>query len=192
MSFSQNPNGPRGFAPVRAASGTPARSNEYEIDGTYATKLYSGQVVTLFTDGKVRALAAAADVVLGVLDGVEYIDVNGDTRFSPYWPAPGAVKTGTKVKARVFDNPDEQFLIKATANLTQAQVGEFADLSPALGTGGDDTTGKSTASLDQANTDAAIQATNVVVINEISKRDGTVQLAIVQFARPKKAGIVGA
>jgi len=192
MSFSQNPNGPRGFAPVRAASGTPSRSNEYEILGTYATKIYSGQPVTLFTDGYVRVLVAATDVILGVFDGVEYIDTNGDTRFSPYWPAPGAVKTGTKVKARVFDNPDEQFLIKSTANLVQTNVGEFADLSPGLGTGGDDTTGKSTASLDAANTDTAITANSVVVINEISKRDGTTQLAIVQFARPKRAGIVGA
>jgi len=191
MSFTAQPNGPRGFSPVRSQSGTPNRANEYQILGTYATKLYSGQVVALGTNGYVEALAASDNLVLGVLDGVEYIDINGDTRFSPYWPAPGAVATGSVVKARVLDNADELFLIKATADITQAQVGDYADLDQAEGTGGDDVTGKSTVSLDQGNTDATIQATNVVVIREISKREGSLQEAIVQFIRPRNAGQIG-
>lgn len=192
MSFTAQPNGPRGFQPVRAASGTPNRANEYQILGTYATKLYSGQPVQLGTTGFVEELASAAAVVLGVFDGVEWEDVNGDVKFSPYWPAPGAVKTGSIVKARVFDNPDEQFLVLANADVTQAQVGDFADLTTVGGTGGDDVTGKSTAQLDQANTDATITADNTVVIREISKRSGSRVEIIVQFARPRFAGIVGA
>ena len=188
MSFSATPNGPRGLTPVRAQSGVGNRTNEYQILGTYGTKIYSGQPVTLFTDGYVRVLAAAANFVLGVFDGCEYIDVNGDTRFSPYWPAPGAVKTGTTVKARVYDNADELFLMKATADITQAQVGEYADLDAIVG--GDDTTGKSTISLDAANTDATVQTSNVVVINEVSKRPGSSQEVIVQLIRPRKAAAI--
>lgn len=191
MSFTAQPNGPRGFSPVRAQSGIGNRANEYQILGTYGTKLYSGQAVQLGTNGYVEALAGANSLVLGVFDGCEYIDVNGDTRFSPYWPAPGAVATGTVVKCRVFDNADELFLIKATADLTQAQVGDYADLDVAAGTGGSDVTGKSSVSLDAANTDATIQTTNVVVIREISKREGSLQEAIVQFIRPRNAGTIG-
>ena len=191
MSFTASPNGPRGFTPVRAASGTPNRANEYRISGTYATKIYSGQPVMLHTDGTIIVLAAANSLVLGVFDGCEYVETTGDIKFSAYWPAPGAVKTGSVVKARVYDNPSEQFLIKADADLTQTQVGEYADLDVAAGTGGDDTTGKSSVSLDQSATDATIQADNMVVIREISKRAGSDQEAIVQFIRPRNAGSVG-
>ena len=192
MSFTAQPNGPRGFAPAKAKSGTPNRASTYTILGTYATKLYSGQPVMLGAGGQVEALASAASIVLGVFDGVEYVDINGDIRFSPYWPAPGAVATGSTVKARVFGS-EGLFSVKASANLTTAQIGDFADLSSVGGVGGDDVTGKSTVELDAANTDATISADNVVVIVEISERNpGSLQDAIVQFARPKFAGIVGA
>lgn len=192
MSFTAQPNGPRGFTPVRAQSGVGNRANEYQIAGVYGVKLYSGQAVTLFTDGFVRALNAADDAVLGVFDGCEYVDINGDIRFSPFWPAPGAVATGSVVKARVFDNADELFLIKSSADVTQAQVGEYADLDQAVGTGGDDTTGKSSVSLDQANTDATIQTSNIVLIREVSKRAGSLQEIIVQFIRPRNAAFLEA
>jgi hypothetical protein len=101
MSFTAQPNGPRGFTPVRAQSGMLNRANEYQILGTYGTKLYRGQAVTLFTDGYVRALAAANDFVLGVFDGCEYVEVNGDIKFSPYWPAPyGQCDTGSGWRIR--------------------------------------------------------------------------------------------
>lgn len=188
MSFTPNANGPRGFDPVKGRDGTPQRCTIQRILGTYSTKIYTGQPVTLAADGTIQALSAANDPVLGVFNGCEYVEVNGDIKFSPYWPAPGAVKTGTTPKARVYP-AEALFLIHANAAITQAQVGEFADLTAFVG--GDDVTGRADAiQLDQANTDATVQTTNVVQIVEVSPReeggDGApASLAVVQFIRPQ-------
>lgn len=181
MAFSQNPNGPRGLTPLRAQNGPANRSGEYEILGTYATKVYSGNPVILAADGTIQVPANQEDDILGVFDGVQYIDTAGNVVFSPFWPAPGAVQTGSKVKARVFDNPDEVFLIKADADLVLAAVGEFFDVT-AL-SGGDDVTGKSSQSLAVASRNAAA-ANQMLRLRRIAEFDGTVQLAEVQFIRP--------
>jgi len=145
--------------------------------------------VTSHTDGTLIVLASAAAAVAGVFDGVEYVDANGDIRFSNYWPAPGAVKSGTTVKARIYPATGV-FLVQASAALTQSQVGEYADLVAFVG--GSDITGRATAiQLDAANTDATVQSTNVVQILEISPReeggDEVGTLALVQFIRPQFA-----
>jgi len=189
MSFTANANGPRGFDVAKGRGGTPGRSVDARISGTYSTKIYSGQPVTSHTDGTLIVLASAAAAVAGVFDGVEYVDANGDIRFSNYWPAPGAVKSGTTVKARIYPATGV-FLVQASAALTQSQVGEYADLVAFVG--GSDITGRATAiQLDAANTDATVQSTNVVQILEISPReeggDEVGTLALVQFIRPQFA-----
>lgn len=187
MSFTAQPNGPRGLTPLKAQSGTPARSNTYQILGTYAVKLYSGQPVALDANGQIVALTDEDTIVAGVFDGVEYVDAQGDIKFSPYWPAPGAIATGSTVKARVYDNADELFLIKSDLDLTQDDVGKYFQFDTAAGTGGDDTTGKSNLSLDSVTANAAATSRQVV-LRGISDRPGSVQDAIVQFVNPRFAG----
>jgi len=184
MSFTPNANGPRGFDVVKGRDGTPQRSVERRILGTYGTKIYVGQPVTMVA-GYLQVLAATTDEVAGVFDGCEYVAANGDIVFSPYWPAPGAVKTGTTPKARVYESTG-LFLIHASAAITQADVGKYADLSAIVG--GSDLTGRSSIQLDAANIDATKQTTNVVQILEVSPREeggdgapGT--LCVVQFIR---------
>lgn len=184
MSFTPNANGPRGFDVAKARNGTPQRSVTKRILGTYGTKLYVGQPVTEVA-GYLQVLAAATTEVAGVFDGCEYVATNGDIVFSPYWPAPGAVATGTVPKARIYE-ADGLFLIQSNTTITQADVGKFADLVALVG--GDDTTGRSAIQLDGANIDATIQATSVVQIVEVSPREeggdgapGT--LCVVQFVR---------
>lgn len=190
MSFSPNPNGPRGLSPVKAASGTPTRSNTYQIAGNGADVIYSGQPVKLDSNGQIVVLAAAGDSVVGVFDGCEYVDSAGDIKFSPYWPAPGSVAVGTTVKARVYDNPDEQFLIKADADLSQNDIGAYFDFTVVAGTGGDATTGKSSLELDVASKNAS-PAGKQVVLRSISVREGGSQLAVVQFVDPAFAAQIG-
>lgn len=189
MSFTASPNGPRGLSPVKAQGGTPARSNIYQILGTYATKLYRGQPVLLDSNGQITALVDEDSIVAGVFDGVEYVAADGDIEFSPFWPAPGSVKAGTTVKARVYDGADEQFLIKSDLDLTQDDVGKYFQFDTAAGTGGNDDTGNSTLSLDSATANAAATS-RTVVLRSISEKPGSVQEAIVQFVNPRFAGPV--
>jgi len=189
MSFTSNANGPRGFDVAKGRNGTPNRNLDLRIGGTYATKIYAGQPVAVdATSGELIVLADDANKVAGVFDGCEYVDANGDIKFSNYWPAPGAVKSGTTVKARVYDATDALFLIHADAALTQAMVGDFFALTTTVGTGGSTVTGRSSAQLDVATVNAA--ATGLLVqLVEISPReeggDEVGTLAVVQFVRPQ-------
>lgn len=184
MAFTQQPNGPRGLAPYRASDGIPNRAVEYKILGTYGTKIYSGSPVALNTDGTIIVPADVDTRILGVFDGCEYVDTQGNVVFSPYWPAPGAVQTGSDVEARVFEAQGELFLIYADGDLTQAQVGEYFTLT-AL-SGGSDITGKSNIALD-ANSNGTSVVDKTVVLRQIADFDGTVRNAVVQFIRPEFA-----
>lgn len=187
MSFTPNANGPRGFDPVKATDGTPQRSVDARISGVGANKFHVGQPLGIDANGLLIELADDANDVYGVFDGCQYEATNGDIVFSPYWPAPGAVKTGTTVKARVYPATG-LFLIQASAALAQTNIGEYFALTPStVGSGGSDSTGRSNAQLDVATANAA--ATGLLVqLVEISPReeggDEVGTLAIVQFIRP--------
>ncbi len=189
MSFTPNANGPRGFDVAKGRNGTPNRSIDARILGTYATKIYTGQPVGIDpATGQLIVLADDANKVAGVFDGVEYVDINGDIKFQNFWPAPGAVKVGTVVKARIYDATDALFLIHADAELTQDDVTNFFALTVTVGTGGSDVTGRSSAQLDVGSKNAA--ATGLLLqLVEISPReeggDEVGTLALVQFIRPE-------
>lgn len=188
MSFTPNANGPRGFDIAKAKNGTPHRSIDARIAGTYGTKLYSGQPVAVDTNGQLIALADDANPVFGVFNGCEYVDTNGDIRFSPYWPAPGAVKAGSVVKARVYDANDALFLIHSDEVLDQSDVGKYFALTVTVGTGGDDVTGRSSAQLDGSTVNAAATGLLVQVVEVSPREEGgneTGSLAVVQFIRPQ-------
>lgn len=189
MSFTPNANGPRGFDVVKGRDGTPQRSVDARIAGASATKMYVGQPVAVDSNGQLIILADDANPVAGVFDGCQFEAENGDVIYSPYWPAPGAVKTGTVVKARIYPATG-LFLIKADAALAQSNIGQFFALDTTVGTGGSDFTGRSSVSLDVATANAS--ATGLLVqLVEISPReeggDEVGSLAIVQFIRPQFA-----
>lgn len=84
MAFNQNPNGPRGLSVFRAGRGTPGRKTEYRIAGDYGTKIHSGGPVMLAADGTIQVPASVDSKILGVFQGVEYVDINGEIQFKPY------------------------------------------------------------------------------------------------------------
>jgi hypothetical protein len=187
MSFNPNPNGPRGFDVAKAKNGTPNRSITARIAGNGSDKFYVGQPLKLAA-GLLVVLADDADDVAGVFDGCEYVDTNGDIRFSPFWPAPGAVATGSVVKARIYDANDSLFLIQANDTLDQTDVGLYAALVVTVGTGGDDTTGRSTAQLDAASVNASAVGLLVQIVAVSPREEGGDEvgtLAVVQFIRPQ-------
>ena len=192
MSFTANANGPRGFDPVKAKSGTPNRMRTARILGTYATALYTGQPVAVHTDGYLIVLADDANVVAGVFAGCEYVTAAGDTIFSPYWPAPGAVKTGTVPKANYYPADEGLFLIHADETLAQLDVGDYFALTTTVGTGGSALTGRSSAEVDASSGNAAAVGLLVQCV-EINAREEATDLSAasimtVQFVRPQFGG----
>jgi hypothetical protein len=138
---------PNGLTPVRHLSGGTIRASVYSIAADYGTKIHSGSLVSRTGTGRNVALSDADGPAVGVFAGCEYVDVNGEVQFRPYWPAPGAVATGTTVKAFVFDDPQIVFEAQASAGFAEADVGQAADV--VVGTGSD-VTGRSATEINSA------------------------------------------
>lgn len=143
---------PNGLTPVRHLSGGTIRANVYSIAAAYGTKIHSGSLVSMTGTGRNIALSDTDGPAVGVFAGCEYVDVNGDVQFRPYWPAPGAVATGTTVKAFVFDDPQIVFEIQADEDVVEADIGQLADV--VVGTGSD-STGRSATELDSSDIGSA-------------------------------------
>ena len=118
-----NADAARGFWPVRHLSGGTNRSNEYGIASAYATNIFKGDLVKLVAAGTIEA-AAAGNRFVGVFDGVEYTDANGNVVFSQYWPAS---TVATNIKARVYDDPNTVFGVQSAGSTVAADVGNLGD-----------------------------------------------------------------
>ena len=181
----------KGFSPVRAGSNRIVDTqDQYRILGGYIEDLFSGQPVFQATDGNVRLLSKPDEIILGVFNGVWYVDTQGDTIFRPYWPTGTAIQTGSIATANVFA-ADGLFQIGADADTLYADTDTFADLTPVQGEGGSTVTGRSSVQVDYSQIDATLQTENMVRIVERSQQPGNVRLLIVKFARPIFNGIVG-
>lgn len=187
MSFTANANGPRGFDVGQGKNGTPNRSIDARLAGGGSDKFYVGQPLKLVA-GLLVKLGNDSDAVAGVFDGCEYVAVNGDIIFSNYWPAPGAIKTGTVVKARIYDANDNIFLIHSDEVLQQSDVGLYFALTTTVGTGGSDVTGRSTAQLDASTVNASASGLLVQLVQVSPREEGGSEegvMALVQFIRPQ-------
>jgi len=191
--FSAITNGPRGLVPVKAASGLPQRSNQYQTLSTGSDNFFTGQPMKIDDTGLIVKLAAAGDTILGVFSGVEYVRTNGDVIFLPYWDKPGAVQTGSQVRCTVYDDPDGIFQIFADADLTVDEVSGFFDFDTAAGTGGSTVTGQSSISLDVSSENASPSGKSVILRQfDVQKgRPGDLRTALVQFVDPEFAAQIG-
>lgn len=116
---------PFGMRPVYHPTGLD-RARAYTIASAYGTAIFKGDPVTLNTNGTVTIGAATADI-LGVFDGVEFIDATGKPTESNFWPAGQTVQSGTAPTAYIWDNPEIVFEIQANGSVAQAAVGDQAD-----------------------------------------------------------------
>jgi hypothetical protein len=124
-----NVNAPNGFVPLRHLTGGVIRANEYAIANGYAANLASGDLVTLTTDGTV-VRGTAGGTALGVFYGVEYIDNDtGDVKFKKVWSNATAVKSGTPIKAYVYDDPNITYAVQTNGVFATANVGELANVT---------------------------------------------------------------
>jgi hypothetical protein len=148
-----NSNAPFGFQPNKhQAGGCPMRVNAYEIADGYTTSIYSGDLVRSdATAGGITIEAAAADTVtriLGIFIGCQYVTLDGDVKWSQYWPASTALATGTVATALVMDDPALEYVAQITT-VAAGDVGAAFDFNAGTGSA---VTGRSGAYIDQADT----------------------------------------
>jgi hypothetical protein len=169
-----NTNGAFGLRPVgKVGQNTNSTgATEYRIAAANTNAIYQGSPVIPLAAGVIDIVGAASGGtvgLLGVFAGCEYVSsTTGETIFSNSWPGSGA-DTNFPVKAFVYDDPMQQFVI-ATSNVvaaadTEAEVRAaiFANADMALATGGTAATGMSTATLD-LNTIATTNTLNLRIM----------------------------
>ena len=189
-----NQDAPFGLRPVKSSLSS-QRQNRYRIASGYDTNIFQGDLVTVATNGTITRVAPGATALcLGVFNGCEYVDANGDVKFSNHWPADA---TGTNIFANIIDDPSATFEVQGNAAFPVTDLfGNFdiVDNNPvgrtASGVSSMElavSTGATTAGLalkaidisqDPENSDTATANTNVIVkINNHLFSAGTAGLA---------------
>ena len=117
-------------------------TTEYRILSGTTGSIFTGDPVKMVNTGGI-AVAAAGDLLLGVFQGCQYTDSEGEVQFSPYFP--NGTVTSDAV-AFVVDDPNALFEVQsaATGSVVQTVVGLNADIVYAAGS---TTTGKSNVDL---------------------------------------------
>lgn len=146
----------RGFAPnVHQSGGTPARMREYTIADGLVADIFSGDLVSLTGTGRnidvAAATALATTRVLGIFAGCQYVDAQGDVKWSQYWPTGTATLGAQGAKAYVYDDPNLE-VVAQISTIAAADVGGVYGWT--VGTG-NTATGQSGAQINQAEATAA-------------------------------------
>jgi len=140
-----------GLIPAGTLGGSPSIQGQgkYKIDAGYSTTIYNGGAVASAAGYIVDGQTANAPVI-GTLNGIFY---NAATTLKPtfanFYKQPITPANSEDVDAFVIDNPTQQFVVATDAVAAQAAYLETYDMNAS---GGSDTTGKSSATLDIGDT----------------------------------------
>ena len=122
---------------------------------TYAVKsgnnsgnIFEGAVVKLGSDGYVVVAGNSDTQILGVAGGIEYTATDGTPTFQNYFPDTTATLGSQDIKIRVYDDPNQLFLIQADGTSAQTSIGMNADV--AGNANGNTTNGISSGELDSS------------------------------------------
>lgn len=103
---------------IHQAGGCPNRMSAYEIADGYTSSIFTGDLVRsdATNGGRLIELVpdGTLDRVLGVFAGCSYTALDGEVKYSRYWPASTALKTGTVATAFVYDDPGLEFVAQIT------------------------------------------------------------------------------
>tara|TARA_R100001086_G_C11828381_1_gene256016 strand:- start:227 stop:862 length:636 start_codon:yes stop_codon:yes gene_type:complete len=150
-----NSNGAFGLRPIgKVGSGANTTgTTEYRIATTNSNAIFQGSPVIPLSTGFIDRVGAAAGGTVGLVGafyGCEYVSsTTGEVVFSNYWPGSGA-DSNFPVKAFVYDDPMQLFVIASDASLTDedtARAAVFANANFSSGQSGSTTTGMSSAAL---------------------------------------------
>ena len=137
-----------GLVPAGTLGQTPATSGtgKYKIDAGYTTTIYHGGAVASNAGYIIDGQTTDAPI-LGVLNGIFY---NAATTLKPtfanFYKQPITPANSEDIDAFVFDNPHQQYVVAMDAAVAQAGFLETYDMNTSAGS---DTTGKSSATLNQ-------------------------------------------
>jgi hypothetical protein len=150
-----NTNGAFGLRPV-GVQGSGANTTgvtEYRIAAANTNAIYQGSPVIPLSTGYIDIVGAATGgtvSLVGVFWGCEYVSsTTGKKVWSNYWPGSGA-DTNHPVKAFVFDNPNQTYVIASDASLTNEATARghvFANANFATADEGSSISGISSAKL---------------------------------------------
>jgi len=147
---------PYGFKPVNEIGGLPyaGSTRSFALDPAgYGTNIFNGSLVYVATtgylqlvtadgsDGTTNAFPAGTTLTgaVGVFVGCSYVNAQGQTLFSQYYPA-----NALNAVAFVVDDPNTVFQVQANGQLTIAALGSNVTLANAQSTStGSTTTGNS-------------------------------------------------
>ena len=144
-----------GLKPIGVVGTAPNSTGltEYRIASNNSNAIYQGSPVIPLSTGFIDIVGAAAGGsvgLLGVFGGCEYVSsTTGETVFSNFFPGSG-VDTAQPVKAFVYDNPMQTFIIASDASLTNeatARAATFANADFSDGAAGSTSTGLSSGKL---------------------------------------------
>jgi hypothetical protein len=154
---------PYGFKPVNEIGGLPYAGSTRSFvlnPAGYGTNIFNGSLVYVAStgylqlvtadgsDGTTNAFPAGTTLTgaVGVFVGCSYVNAQGQTVFSQYYPA-----NALNAVAFVVDDPNTVFQAQANGSLTQADVGSNITLANAQST--------STGSTTSGNSNVALNAT---------------------------------
>ena len=156
---------PYGLRAVNELGGLPyaGSTRTFLIDPAgYNTNIFNGSIVALNTSGYINIVTTNGDNstpfpagTIGVFVGCSFVNAQGQTMYSQYYPANTAAVNGSSITAYVIDDDRAVFQAQADGSLTQAALGSNIYLAAVQSTStGSTTTGNSNTALD-ASTAAA-------------------------------------
>lgn len=132
---------PAGFIPRKHLLGGVIALSRHHIASGLASNIFTGDAVIPVNTSKNINVAAATNRILGVFDGVQYVNAAGEIKFEHNWVTGTVPKANTVPDAWVYDDPRILFLVQMSGAFALADIGAFADLTKS--TAGSTLTGQS-------------------------------------------------
>lgn len=124
-----NADRPNGFTPYRHKGGGTIRSMQFPMASAYGSVIARGDAVIL-ASGLINIAADTSSTILGIVEGFEYVDANGNQVFTSYWTASTATLGSADVKVNVYVDPDITYRVQTDTDTapTQTAIGVSFDL----------------------------------------------------------------
>ena len=145
---------PYGFRAVNELGGLPyaGSTRQFLIDPAgYNTNIFNGSIVRINTSGYINIVTTNGDDstpfpagTIGVFVGCSFVNAQGQTIYSQYYPANTASVNGSAITAYVIDDDRAVFQVQSAGTVTQAALGANVYLNAVQSTStGSTTTGNS-------------------------------------------------